>query len=123
MELKLQDATLLTIANGALAEQWEAALAQISAIYAEATSRTECPYEAPKDTVTVKVPIDITFEYSMETHTMTVSTRLDVKPPKRRMSMGGIYHKGHEWSVAHEGEQTNMFGAQVTSITAAAKEA
>ncbi len=121
MELKLQDATLLTIANGALAEQWEAALAQISAIYAEATSRTECPYEAPKDTVTVKVPIDIPFEYSMATHTMTVSARLDVKPPKRRMSMGGIYHKGHEWSVADEGEQTTMFGAQIKSISAAAK--
>ncbi len=121
MELKLQEATLLTIANGALAEQWEAALSQISAIYAEATSRTECPYEAPKDTVTVKVPIDITFEYSMETHTMTVSARLDVKPPKRRMSMGGIYHKGHEWSVADEGEQTTMFGAQIKSISAAAK--
>lgn len=116
MEIKLENATLLNIANGALAEQFDDALAQVASVFAEATSRVDCPYEAPKDVVSVKVPIDVVFEYSMETHTIVVSARLGVKLPKRRLSMGSVYHKGHEWSVAPEGEQTSMFGADVKSI-------
>lgn len=116
MEIKLQNATLETIANGALAEQFAAALAQVSSVFAEATSRLDCPYEAPKDTVSVHIPIDISIDYSMETHTIVVNARLGVKLPKRRMSVGSIYHKGHEWSVQQEPEQTNMFGADVKPI-------
>lgn len=124
MELNLQDATLETIANGALGEQWKDALAQIATIFANATSGMECPYEAPKNVVTAKVSVGIEIAYSMESHTITVSAGLDVKPPKRRKSVGGIYHKDHTWSVAHEPEQATMFGAQVKSIrVATAKEA
>lgn len=119
MELKLQEATLETIANGALGEQFQGALGQAAAIFAEATSRFDCPYEAPKDTVKVKISIDIELLYSMESHTSLVTTRMGVKLPKLRTSVGSIYHKNHEWSVTHEGEQTTMFGADVKPIRGA----
>lgn len=122
MELKLQDATLETIANGALAEQFQGALGQAASVFSEATSRAECPYEAPKDVVRVKISIDIELTYSMESHTSLVATRLGVKLPKRRTSVGSIYHKGLEWSVTQDGVQTNMFGADVKSIRGTAKE-
>lgn len=123
MELKLQDATLETIANGALGEQFKGALGQAAAVFSEATSRAECPYEAPKDIVKVKVSIDIELIYSMESHTSLVATRMGVKLPKRRTSVGSIYCKGNEWSVTQDGVQTTMFGAEVRSIRGAAKEA
>ena len=119
MELKLQDATLETIANGALAEQFQGALAQTAGVFSEAISRADCPYEAPKDQVKVKISIDVELIYSMESHTSLVTTRLGVKLPKRRTAVGSIYHRNHEWQVTHEGEQTTMFGADVKPIRAA----
>lgn len=113
---KMQDANLHTIARGVLAEQFKDALDQAATVFAEATSRNECPYEAPKDVVTVKVEIEIELSYDMQQQTNAVAARLSVKKPKKRWSVGGIFARNRKWAVADDGEQLPMFGGTVKGL-------